>query len=157
VPPASCPNIAFCISVPMAIAGEFGDLAEPAFVLSPPDTASEEDDGLLAASEVAGLKLDADWVILSAGNTLAGDQSNAEALWGLARAFFYAGAWALLVSHWPVDSGAAAKLTTAAFQELRKVEAAGKSMGADRHRFGARGAPHDRAPFGLVGEGGAGR
>jgi CHAT domain-containing protein len=40
-------------------------------------------------------------VILSACNTAgAGDTVGAEALSGLARAFFYAGARALLVSHW---------------------------------------------------------
>jgi CHAT domain-containing protein len=80
-------------------------LAEPALLLTPPDTASEEDDGLLTASEVAQLDLNADWVILSACNTAgASDTLGAEALSGLARAFFYAGARALLVSHWYVDS-----------------------------------------------------
>jgi CHAT domain-containing protein len=59
--------------------------------------ATEEDD-----------KLDADWVVLSACNTAAGgsDKPGAEALSGLARAFFYAGARALLVSHWAVNSDA---------------------------------------------------
>ena len=74
--------------------------AEPALLLTPPQRASEEDDGLLTASEVAQLKLDADWVIMSACNTAAGDKLDAEALSGLARAFFYAGSRALLVSHW---------------------------------------------------------
>ena len=50
-------------------------------------------------TEVAQLKLNADWVVLSACNTIAGDKPGAEALSGLARAFFYAGARALLVSH----------------------------------------------------------
>jgi CHAT domain-containing protein len=45
------------------------------------------------------LRLHADWVVLSACNTIAGDKPGAEALSGLARAFFYAGARALLVSH----------------------------------------------------------
>ena len=81
--------------------------------------ASERDDGLLTASEVAGLKLDADWVVLSACNTAgAGEKGDAEAFSGLARAFFYAGARALLVSHWYVDSDAAVKLTTKAFAAL---------------------------------------
>jgi CHAT domain-containing protein len=53
----------------------------------------------LSASEVTALKLDADWVILSACNTAAGGAQGAEALSGLARAFFYAGARAMLVSH----------------------------------------------------------
>jgi CHAT domain-containing protein len=39
-------------------------------------------------------------VVLSACNTAAGDKRDAEALSGLARAFFYAKARALLVSHW---------------------------------------------------------
>jgi tetratricopeptide (TPR) repeat protein len=53
---------------------------------------------------------------------------------GLARAFFYAGARALLVSHWPVNSDAAVRLTTKAFAELRadpkigRAEAMRRSM-----------------------------
>jgi CHAT domain-containing protein len=46
------------------VAGELKGLAEPALVLTPPEVGTEEDDGLLTASEVASLKLDADWVIL---------------------------------------------------------------------------------------------
>lgn len=71
------------------------------------------DDGLLTASEVAQLDLDADWVILSACDTAAGENQNpdAEGLSGLARAFFFAGARSLLVSHWPVRDDVAAKLT----------------------------------------------
>src|SRR3984893_11517535 len=73
------------------------------------------DDGLLTASEVAQLHLNADWVVLSACDTAAGEKPGAQALSGLARAFFYAGARALLVSHWAVDSVAAARLTTRTF------------------------------------------
>jgi hypothetical protein len=58
--------------------------------LTLPNEPSELDDGLLTASEVAQLKLNADWVVLSACNTAAGDKLGAEALSGLARAFFYA-------------------------------------------------------------------
>jgi CHAT domain-containing protein len=78
--------------------------AEPELILTPPSEATTEDDGYLSASEIAGLKLDADWVILSACNTAAGGAPGGEALSGLARAFFYAGARSLLVSHWAVDS-----------------------------------------------------
>ena len=77
-----------------------------------PKQPSRLDDGLLTASEVAQLKLNADWVVLSACNTIAGDRPGAEALSGLARSFFYAGARALLVSHWAVDSEAATRLAT---------------------------------------------
>jgi CHAT domain-containing protein/tetratricopeptide (TPR) repeat protein len=93
------------------VAGDLRNLAEPALVLTPPAMATADDDGLLTASDVARLKLNADWVILSACNTAAGDTPGAEGLSGLARAFFYAGARTLLVSHWPVRSDAAEELT----------------------------------------------
>ena len=92
--------------------------AEPALVLSIPDKPSEEDDGLLTASEVAMLKLNADFVVLSACNTAAGDKPGAEALSGLARAFFYAGARSLVVSHWEVDSEATVALMDGLFHAL---------------------------------------
>jgi CHAT domain-containing protein len=89
---------------------------EPALILTPPETSSRRDDGLLDASEVAQLRLDADWVVLSACNTAGpAGQLGGESLSGLARAFFYAGARSLLVTHWPVDSDAAVALTTGTF------------------------------------------
>jgi CHAT domain-containing protein len=89
-------------------------------VLTPPEQASAEDDGLLTASEVAELKLDADWVILSACNTAAADGTpGADGLSGLAKAFIYAGGRALLVSHWSVFSDAARALTTGTFRALQ--------------------------------------
>lgn len=95
------------------MAGEFDGVAEPALVLTPPVSASEHDDGLLTAAEVAQLELDADWVILSACNTAAADGTpGAEGLSGLARAFFHAGSRALLVSQWAVSSEATVALVT---------------------------------------------
>src|SRR5580704_15418634 len=99
--------------------GDVKGLAEPSLALTIPAQPSDLDDGLLTASEVAQLKLNADWVVLSACNTIAGDKPGAEALSGLARAFFYAGARALLVSHWSVDSQAATVLTTSTFGILK--------------------------------------
>ena len=58
-------------------------------------------------------------MVLSACNTIAGDRPGAEALSGLARSFFYAGARALLVTHWAVDSAAATRLTTSTFDRLK--------------------------------------
>ena len=94
--------------------------AEPAIALSLPDKPTELDDGLLTASEVAQLKLDADWVVLSACNTAAGDKPGADALSGLARAFFYAGARSLLVSNWPVESQSAVALMAGTFDRMAK-------------------------------------
>ena len=109
------------------VAGDVKGLAEPSLALSIPKQPSELDDGLLTASEVAQLKLNADWVVLSACNTIAGDKPGAEALSGLARSFFYAGARALLVSHWAVDSEAATRLTTATFDRLKSDPKIGRA------------------------------
>lgn len=100
------------------VAGDIKGVGEPSLALTLPAQASELDDGLLTASEVAQLKLNADWVVLSACNTIAGDKPGAEALSGLSRAFFFAGARALLVSHWAVDSAAATKLAITTFDKL---------------------------------------
>lgn len=97
-------------------------LAEPALAL----TAGEGEDGLLTASEIAGLRLAADWVVLSACNTALGAEPGAEPLSGLAQAFLYAGARALMVSHWPVESHSAVRLMT----ELFRVRAEAPQMRA---------------------------
>ena len=100
------------------LAGDLKGVAEPALVLTPPAQGTERDDGLLTASEVAQLKLGAEWVILSACNTAAPDGTpGAEGLSGLVKAFLYAGGCALLVSHWPVVSAAATEITTRLFEE----------------------------------------
>jgi CHAT domain-containing protein len=137
-------------------------LAEPALVLSLPAKATELDDGLLTSSEVAQLKLNADWVVLSACNTAAADKPGAEALSGLARAFFYAGARSLLVSHWPVESEPTVKLLTMAFELIAKdpklstAEALQRAtisvMEDPTHPDWAN--PSTWGPFVLVGEGG---
>jgi CHAT domain-containing protein/Tfp pilus assembly protein PilF len=137
--------------------------AEPALILSPPEQATEEDDGLLTASEIAQLKLDADWILLSACNTAAGgsDKPGTEALSGLARAFFYAGARAMLVSHWAVNSDATVKLITKAFDEIKadpkigRSEALRRSMLALVATGGMNAHPANWAPFVVVGEGAA--
>ena len=134
--------------------------AEPSLLLTPPETASDEDDGLLTATEVATLKLDADWVILSACNTASGDQVGAEALSGLARAFFYAGARSLLVSHWAVDSDATVNLITGAVAamtknpQLSQGEALRRSMLALISSGARQAHPAYWAPFIVVGSSG---
>ncbi|MGR3794898.1 CHAT domain-containing protein [Vannielia sp. SX4] len=91
------------------VGGEVMD--EPALALTP----GAGDDGFLKVSEIARLKLNADWVVLSACNTAVGGKPGGEALSGLAQGFFYAGAKALLVSHWPVESQSAVALMTDIF------------------------------------------
>jgi CHAT domain-containing protein/tetratricopeptide (TPR) repeat protein len=93
--------------------GELDGFDEPGLVFTPPSRASAADDGVLSASEAAALRLNADWVILSACNTAAGD-AGAAGLSGLARAFLFAGAQSLLASHWRVSDDATARLTVEA-------------------------------------------
>jgi CHAT domain-containing protein len=85
-------------------------------VSAPGARSSDLDDGLLEASEVAELKLNADWVVLSACNTASSDGVGAEPLSGLARAFLYAGGKSLVVSHWAVEDEATAKLMSNLFE-----------------------------------------
>lgn len=100
-------------------AGETG-AASPGLVLTPPATATKTDDGLLSASEIATLDLNAGLVVLSACNTAAGDGQDADGLSGLARAFFQAGAHSLLVTHWSVYSEAAVDISTGLFDALAR-------------------------------------
>ncbi|MAM62272.1 CHAT domain-containing tetratricopeptide repeat protein [Maritimibacter sp. UBA3975] len=93
------------------IAGERGAVA-PGLVLTPPETASLEDDGLLTPAEIARLTLSARLVVLSACNTAAGETPGQAGLSGLAGSFFHAGARALLVTHWSVYSTASARISS---------------------------------------------
>ncbi|MEO0441226.1 MAG: CHAT domain-containing protein, partial [Pseudomonadota bacterium] len=103
------------------IAGELDFLTEPALVMTPPKTVLPDDDGLLTASEITQLRINAQWVVLSACNTAASNgRDGAPGLSGLAQAFFYAGTRNMLVSHWPVRDDVAANITVRAI-ELEKT------------------------------------
>lgn len=145
------------------ISGELEGLVEPALVLTPPQKGTVTDDGLLTASEVAQLKLDADWVILSACNTASGNKPGAEGLSGLAKAFFYAGARTLLVSHWQVESNAATALTKYMFETIKRNPSIGRAEALRQSMLKLASGkikpyyahPVFWAPFVVVGEGGA--
>lgn len=110
------------------IPGDLDGLRQPALALSAPTAGDEDSDGLLTASEILGLRLDADWVVLSACNTAAGGGAGAEAISGLGSAFFYAGARALLVSSWPVETTSARRLTTDTLQRYAADPGAGRAV-----------------------------
>lgn len=140
--------------------GELPGLDEPALALALP--ASEAQSPLLTLSDVLGLKLDADWVVLSACNTAGADGEAAEALSGLGRGFFFAGARALLVTHWPVESASARQLVSALFARqdatLSRAEALRQAqlelMGRSAGQSYSLAHPLFWAPFALVGDGG---
>ncbi|WGM45720.1 hypothetical protein KOAAANKH_00584 [Brevundimonas sp. NIBR10] len=135
-------------------------VSEPGLVLTPPETATEADDGYLSASEAAQLRLRAEFVVLSACNTAASDGTpGGEGLSGLARAFFYAGARSVLVSHWEVSDVATTELIADTFAAL---DAPGADIGdrAKALQTGMKAVRANRlwahpafwAPFTLVGE-----
>jgi CHAT domain-containing protein len=97
------------------IAGDLPGLDQPALALSP-QAGRDIYDGLLKLEDILKLSLSADLVVLSACNTAAADGSGAEAVSGLGRGFFYAGARAVLATHWPVETVSARELVTHLFQ-----------------------------------------
>ena len=153
------------------VPGEIPGLREPALALSAPSVSNTDGDGLLTMTEIMGLKLNADWVVLSACNTGTGRGAGAEAVSGLGRAFFYAGTRSLLVSSWPVETVSARLMTTDLFRrqiednQLDRAEALRQAMLAllDRpgkvdentgHPLFFYSHPIFWAPFVLVGDGG---
>ena len=139
------------------IAGELG-AANAGLVLTP----TLQDDGLLTTSEIAALRLDADFVILSACNTAAGSADRAEGLSGLASAFFLAGARSLLVSHWPVYSDAATRLTSGLVEAMASTPGIGRAEALRRSMLAVLDDPDATArslhpaywaPFLIAGEG----
>lgn len=151
------------------VAGDFPGVDQPSLALANP---GDGQNGLLTLEEILGLKLDADWVVLSACNTAAGDGAGAEAVSGLGRGFFYAGSRSLLVTHWPVETVSARLLVTGAFSRyaadpnLSRAEALRQSILALMNSPGAvdpatkqaafsYAHPMFWAPYALVGDGGA--
>ena len=106
-------------------AGEVIGLDQPVLAMSNPAFVNDGcGSGLLSLDDVFALKLNADWVVLSACDTGSGDGMGSEAVSGLGRAFFYAGARSLLVSNWAVETVSARLLTTTLF----RVQAANRGM-----------------------------
>ena len=153
------------------VPGDLDGLTQPALALSAPAVAGIGGDGLLTMGEILGLKLNADWVVLSACNTGSGEGAGAEAVSGLGRAFFYAGTRALLVSNWPVETTSAKALTTDLFrrqagdaslsraQALRQamlalIDGPGYVDGKTGKAVFSYAHPIFWAPFSLIGDGG---
>jgi len=88
--------------------------SEPAITVSVPPRSPNADPEFLRTEDIDQLKLNADLVALSACDT-AGSGAVGESLSGLARSFFRAGAHGLLVTHWPVVTGASVPLMIGTF------------------------------------------
>ncbi|MGA1253780.1 MAG: CHAT domain-containing protein, partial [Burkholderiaceae bacterium] len=130
--------------------GELKCQAEPGLVLTPPKqaAASRAEDGLLEASEIASLRLNADLVVLSACNTAgSAGRFGGDALSGLAESFFYAGARGMVVSHWQVPSAATASLMTGLFQTLGPDLKAGAAVSLQTAQQALIARPETAHPF----------
>ncbi|HAJ26870.1 MAG TPA: hypothetical protein DCG53_06430 [Syntrophus sp. (in: bacteria)] len=116
------------------VPGDLDGLDQPALALSSPTVTGDKEDGLLTMKDIMKLKLNADWIVLSACNTGAASGTGAEALSGLGQAFFYAGSRAILASMYPVETTSARKLVTGLFRlqgsdsTLTRSQALRKSM-----------------------------
>lgn len=154
------------------VPGDLNGLDQPALALSSPEVTGGSGDGLLTMDEILGLKLNADFAVLSACNTAAADGRGAEAVSGLGRAFFYAGARALLVSNWPVHSGATTDLMSRMFKSLANDDTLTRAEALRRTKLSqidqggfeidgnlafSYAHPIFWAPFTIVGDGGGAR
>lgn len=128
--------------------GELHCESEPALALSPPSTpaSTTATDGMLQASEIAELKLNADLVVLSACNTAeSADGLGGGALHGLSDSFFAAGARAVLASHWEVPSEATESLMIGMFDPAGR--AAGLAQGLRQSQLALIARPATAHPF----------
>ena len=142
------------------MADDLPHLTQPALALAA--TGKEAEDPLaplLTLDDVMSLRLNADWVLLSACNTAASDGSAAEALSGLARGFFFAGARSILATYWAVESESAKLLTAATFAHYVANVTARKSESLRQAMLGVMAKPDFDHPafwaaYALVGDGG---
>ena len=159
--PAAKPEVVASLGSQATLAGGRKILAQPALALTMAGNTQGED-GLLTMSEVIeNLNLNADVVVLSACNT-AGETANTstgEGFAGLTRAFMFAGARSMLVSHWSVDSLSTTMLITSAFGILKSGQALDESLAQARAKVRAssgpgysRAHPFFWAPFVQIGD-----
>ena len=94
--------------------GDQPGISKPALAMAA--TGQDGESPLLELDDVLTLRLNAQWVLLSACNTAAGEQGGA-AMSGLVRGFFFAGARSVLATHWAVETASAAQLSSLTFRE----------------------------------------
>jgi CHAT domain-containing protein len=101
---------------------EVAGLHDPALVLTPGPAAG--DDGLLRAQDILRLRMDrVGLVMIAACNSGAADPSTQEeGFSGLGLAFIFAGARALIVSHWYVDIEATMLLAESVLNKLARAD-----------------------------------
>ena len=109
--------------------------------------------GMLTVSEIYGLRLNANLVMLSACETGLGSISSGDDVVGLTRGFLYAGAQNVVGSLWEVDDDATAELSKLMYAGMKKGTPVAKAR-AEAQEVLMRKKPHPYfwAAFVLVGQ-----
>lgn len=136
--------------------GEIPSLSKPALAMA---ATADDESPLLNLDDVLTLKLNAQWVVLSACNTAGGERDGA-AMSGLVRGFFFAGTRSVLATQWAVESEASRQLVGQIFTGAAKDPAA-RSAALQRAQLamidgtiggGAYAHPFYWAPYTLFGD-----
>jgi len=141
------------------VANEISGISDPSLLLATEKSSANALQSLLTTGEIAALDLESRLIILSACNTATSDgRPRGASFTGLSQSFTSAGARALLVSHWPVASMAAADLSVQTVSAARDQEqelafALRASMMRFRINFPEYTHPFYWAPFVFVGDG----
>ncbi len=115
---------------------------------------NQSDDGFLTLSEVAGMKLNADMVVLSACVTGVGKEVEGEGVVNFARAFQQAGAKSVIVSLWEVASEPAVEYMKTFYGYLKSGNSRAEAIKLTRQQMKAKYPnPFYWAVFILHGEG----
>jgi len=85
-------------------------------------------DSVLTIDDIVGLRLDADWVLLSACNTGYASGAAGDSMSALLRGFFASGARTLMATQWAVESQSAKALTVQTFKTLAQDPKLGKGQ-----------------------------
>jgi CHAT domain-containing protein/tetratricopeptide (TPR) repeat protein len=134
-------------------------LSEPTIIASTAPNGPDASQALITAGTVLGLNLDADLVIISACNS-GGGVSAGESLSTLTRAFFFAGARGLLLTHWYINDIAAARVGASMLLNMQKGESSAEALRQaqlDLLHVPAAAHPSLWGPFALVGPGARGQ
>jgi CHAT domain-containing protein len=124
-----------------------------AVVLAP---GAEEEDGLLQLREIAELDLTGKVIILAACSSASGQGLAGEGVLGLARAFFEAGAHAVVGSLWPLRDEESALLLEPFYRRLAEGASVGEALADARRERISAGAPASAwAGLILLGDSGA--
>ena len=111
-------------------------------------------DGFLRMSKVAGLKMNADVVALTACQSGLGRNISGEGTMGMGRAFQYAGARSVIMSLWSVAEKSSVQLVESLFKHIKEGKGKLEALRAARTEIRQAGYDHPFfwAPFILVGE-----